>query len=414
MMGKPHVFASLRTRLSIMMFIQYTGMGVFMPLMGHYLTGYLAFDPYRAGFILSMPAVAAFVSPLVVANVADRCISAERLLALLHFMACGAMVLLWAQTGFWTFLLAYLLFWLVFSPTLAMTNTVAFHHLPDARRDFGPVRMWGTIGWVIVGVLFGLLWIRHGGIDPGSSRLPHTFLFAAATSALMGMYALTLPVTAQTTAVSARPSPWKAVTVFRRRSLVVLCSVTLLNTVLNMFYINWMSPYLSQLGFADGWILPLLSVGQLSEILVIGGLGHLLARVGLKGALFIGLLTQAARFTIFATTPATPLLAVAIGLHGVTYGCFFIVTMIYLDTHCNRDNRAGAQLVLNTVIGGFGNLTGSLAAGLVAQSLTIAGTRLINYQGFWMVPAAVCAALAILFLALFREEPADRARTDSA
>jgi nucleoside transporter len=389
-----------------MMFIQYTGMGVFMPMMGHYLNGYLAFDPYRVGLVLSMPAVAAFVSPLLVATIADRWMSAERLLASLHFLACGAIMFVWTQTGFWQFLIAYLLFWLVFAPTLAMTNTVAFHHLADARRDFGPVRVWGTIGWVIVGFLFGLLWLRHGGIDRETSRLPHAFIFAAATSAVMGMYALTLPVTEKAMHRSERASPWKGMSVFRKRSMMILCGITLVNTILNMFYINWMSPYLNQLGFAEGWILPLLSVGQISEILVIGGLGYLIGRVGLKGALLIGLCTQALRFVIFTIGPSAPLLVMAIGLHGLTYGCFFIVAMIYVDNHCTRHNRASAQLLLNTVIGGFGNLTGSLAAGAVAQTLTVADTRLIDYQRFWFVPAAVCVALTIVFLAIFREEPA--------
>ncbi len=396
---------SIRSRLSIMMFIQYVGMGVFMPMMGHYLKGYMALDPYRVGIILSMPAIAAFVSPLVVANVADRWISAERMLTVLHILAAGAMVVLWSQTGFFSFLAAYLAFWLVFSPTLAMTNTVAFHHLPDARRDFGPVRMWGTIGWVVIGFVFGLAWLRMGDAHGERSRLPDALLVSAAISVVMALYALTLPVTKAASTGVKRPSLWTALAVFRHRSLAILCAVTLLNSILNMFYLVWMSPYLSQLGYADGWILPLLSLGQVSEILVIGGLGHLIGRFGLKGTLLIGLLMQATRFAIFATNPKTPFLIAAIGLHGLTYGCFFVVAMIYLDNHCNRENRAGAQLLLNTVIAGFGNLMGSLLAGTLAQGLTIPNTRLVAYQPFWLVPAVACAVVAMVFVALFREEP---------
>lgn len=394
----------IRPRLGTMMFIQYMGMGVVIPMIGHYLKGYLLFDPYHVGIILSMPAIAAFLSPLLVVHVADRWVSAERLLAVLHFLASGALVFAWAQTTFWTFLFAYFLYWLVFSPTLAMTNTVAFHHLSDARRDFGPVRVWGTIAWVMVGFLFGLLWLRQGGADPEANRLPHIFLFSAASSAAMGAYALTLPATGLQPRAGLRLSPWAAVAVFRRRSLLVLGAVTLANAILNMFYGIWMSPYLSQLGFSDGWILPLLSVGQISEIAIIGWLGYLMARVSLKGTLLIGLLAQTIRFIVFAFNPATPLLIVAIGLHGVTYGYFFVVAMIYVDNHCERGTRAGAQLLLGTVVGGFGNLIGSLTAGMAAQSLTIAGTRLVDYQWFWSIPAAACAVLTVVFAAGFREE----------
>lgn len=386
-----------------MMFIQYMGMGVFMPMMGHYLKGYLALDPYRVGVILAMPAIAAFVAPILVAQVADRWVPAERVLALLHFAAACAMLLIWAQTTFWSFLFAYLLFWVVFSPTMAMTNTVAFHHLADARRDFGPVRMWGTIGWVVVGFLFGLAWLRGGEMDPETSRLPHMFVVAAAMSILMGIYALTLPIAEQTRSRE-RPSPWKALAVFRRRSMAILCAITLVNTILNMYYGNWMSPYLSQKGISDGWILPLLSLGQVSEILVIGGLGYLIARAGLKGALLIGLVAQAVRFVIFALEPNMPLLVFGVALHGVTYGCFFIVAMIYVDNHCDRTNRASAQLLLNSVIAGFGNLMGSLLAGATAQSLTVSGTRLIDYERFWLIPAIACTILTFAFCFWFREE----------
>lgn len=394
---------SIRSRLGTMMFIQYMGMGVFMPMMGHYLKWYLALDPMRVGVILAMPAIAAFLSPLVVIHVADRWLPAERLLATLHFLACGALVILWMQQDFWPFLFAYLLFWLVFSPTLAMTNTVAFHHLTDARRDFGSVRMWGTISWVIVGFLFGLLWLRGGGSDPQTSRLPHGFIVAAGVSVLMGLYAMTLPIAEQAHPTE-RPSPWRALSVFRKSSMIILCAVTFVNTVLNMFYVNWMSPYLSQEGFGDGWILPLLSLGQVSEILVIGGLGRFIRRVGLKGALLIGLAAQATRFVIFALNPAALLLAFAIGLHGITYGCFFIVAMIYVDNHCDRSTRASAQLLLNTVIGGLGNLAGSLCAGFAAQFFAVSETNRIDYERFWTVPAVACVALVVVFVLSFREQ----------
>ncbi len=396
---------SIRVRLSAMMFIQYLGMGVFMPLMGHYLKGYLLFAPFNVGVILAMPAVAAFVSPLLVAYVADRWIRAERLLAFCQFLASGAMLLVWLQTAYVPFLFTYLVFWLFFMPTLALTNTVAFHHLADARREFGPVRMWGTVAWVVVGFTYGLLWLRRGDVTAGTSRLPDGLLFSAAAFALMGLYALTLPVVATESTRDGRVSPWRSVAVLTRPSLAVLCLITFLTALLNMFYITWMSPYLSQIGFSDGWILPLLSIGQMSEIVVMGILGRFLARLGLKGTLLLGLLMQVVRFAVFSSTVSTPWIAGAIALHGLTYACFFTAAFIYVDNHCRREERAGAQLLFNSIITGAGSLSGSLVAGAFAQHFTINGTSQIDYSGFWFVPGAMAVGTASLTAFLFREEP---------
>ncbi|MCC6699832.1 MAG: MFS transporter, partial [Candidatus Hydrogenedentes bacterium] len=392
--------------LSVMMLIQYMSMGVFFPMLAHYLKSYLSLSPLQAGIIMAMPAVAAFAAPLLVTRIADRWISAEGLLGICHVLGALALLLFWLQDRFALVLLSYLLFWLIFAPTLAMTNTIAFHHMADARRDFGPVRMWGTIGWVIAGFLFGLLWLRGGDMHAGTGRLPDAFPVSAGVCTLMGIYTMTLP-RVQGGPSSQKPvSGWAGLRVFTRRSLAVLAAMTYLNTVLNMFYVNWMSPYLSQQGIPDGWILPLLGVGQISEFVAMGILGRILGRLELKRTLMLGILMQVVRFAIFAFCDFPGFLIAAIALHGLTYTCFFITAFIYVDNHCRREERAGAQLAYNTIISGFGNLSGSLLAGAAAQALADPSTHLIDYHRFWFIPGIMAVAVLALTGMLFREEKA--------
>jgi nucleoside transporter len=393
---------SLKTRLSIMMFLQYAVPGAVIPILSHYLKNHLAFGPFRVGLILAMSPVAAIVAPFFVTYVADRMISAERLLAVSHFLAAAMMVILSTQTRFFGFLGVYFAYGLVFMPTFALTNAVAFHHLADAKRDFGPIRMWGPMSWVVVALGFSFLWLR--GEAPGGlhNRLPDALPLSALLSCALGLYALSLPRSKVRSNKSAGLSPWKAFAVFARPSLLLLCVLTFLNAVVHQFYYYGMSPFLSQIGIGDKYIMPAMSMGQFGEVFVLALLGICLAKLGVKRALIIGAVAQAVRCLAFATGHRVLVLG-AIPSHGVCYAFFFVVAYIYVDSHSSPENRAGAQQLFNILIAGIGYLVGNLFAGKVAQLLTPAGTTQIDFALFWIVSAAM-ALLVAAGLALFFHE----------
>ncbi len=401
---------SIRVRLAVMMFLQYFTLGATMPILGHYLKNYLLFEPMQVGKVLAMPAVAAFIAPFFAAQVADRWISAERLLALCHLLGGGIMLFLSRQHSFPAFLGVFLLYSLVLAPTFAMTNTIALHHSTDAKRDFGPIRLWGTLGWVAVGFSFGFLWLRGGGVNPATSRLPDALLLSGAMSWVLASYAMTLPRSHTQPAKSGTPASARgAFAVFAKPGVALLCVLAFFGSVLNQYYMQWISPYLSQCGYSDGQIMPLLTLGQISEIIVMGSLGRVLLRVGMKRTMALGLAMQGVRFVAFAIGSPALLVIAGLTLHGLTYAFFFVVAFIYLDSHCTREQRAGAQLIFNTIVSGFGSLSGSLLAGKSAQLLTIPGTSLIDFRIMWLIPASIAAVVLTALLLRFRESTAQKA-----
>jgi len=390
-----------------MMFLQYAAPGFTLPILSHYLKNHLGFEPVQVGWIMAMPAIAAMVAPFFMAYVADRAISAERLLAVCHALAGILMLILYRQDGFWPFLLLYFAYGLLFVPTFALTNAVAFHHVRDAKREFGAIRMWGPASWVVVAFGFSILWLRGEPADAAGSRLPHALVLCAVSSWALALYALTLPRGHTGEKEKGGPAFWKTVRLFADPSLLLLCALTFLNAVVHQFYYFGMSPFLSQIGFADRHIMPAMSMGQLGEVFALLLLGRCIARLGVKRALIIGVLAQVARCVVFASgKPALALLMVP--SHGVCYAFFFTVAYIYVDSHSPPAHRAGAQQLFNILIAGFGNLAGNLVAGKTAQMFTVAGTRAIDFRVFWLVSAGIAVVIASALALFFR--PSEKAK----
>ena len=397
---------SLKFRLSTMMFLQYFVHGATLPILVLYLKTHLGFEPHQAGKVLAMLAVAAFFAPFITSHVADRFLASERLLAVCHLMCAGFMLLLTRQTGFRPFLVLYFLYGLHLLPTFGLTNAVALHHVSDAKRDFGGIRMWGTAGWVVVAWVFGYWWLRGGAAD--GSRLPHALYVSALSSFAFGLYSLTLPRSPVKIEDRSSLVYWKALKVFARPGLVLLCAITVAANMTHQFYYFGMGPFLSQGGLASQHIMPAMSLGQISEIFVLGVLGVVLTKLSIKQAMVIGLLAQAFRYCLFATGHPFGLVLFGITAHGVCYAFYFTSAYLYIEEHSSPETRAGAQQIFTIMIAGFGSLGGSLAAGYTAQYFTSEGGGAVDYHAYWLVPAMMALGAAAVMTLFFRETPAPR------
>ena len=400
---------ALKYRLSTMMFMEYMVPGATVPILSLYLKDYLGFESYQAGIIMAMPALAAIIAPLIASHIADRHISAERLLALCHLTCSVFMVVLIPVTTFPVFVVFYTLYGICFAPTLGLTNTVALHHIPNARRDFTGIRLWGTAGWVAVGWLFGYFWMRGGA--PGE-RLPHALPVSAIASLLLASYALTFRPAAHDGVTPKRIPYSNVLQLFCRRDMLLLCTLTFLNSTCHQFYYFGMSPYLSQRGFATTFIMPGMSIGQASEVVVMGIMGWALTRISLKTAMIIGVLAQGLRMLIFAFAGSRAMILGGISLHGFCFAFFFISAYLYVESHSSRANRAGAQQVVTIMIAGMGTLAGFMSAGYVAQWLTDPITGFVDYHKFWLVPAGLCAVVLCWLVFGFHERPVKTIDTD--
>lgn len=342
-------------RLSTMMFFQFFGLGAVIPVLSLYLTGSLHFSGFRAGWILSMPAIAAFVSPLVVSVAADRWIVAERLYGLLHLGAACFMGFLAVQQDFFSFLLGYLGFSLFFGPTSALANAITFHHSPGSRRRFGNIRVWGTLGWIAVAWAFGFFWL-HGHPD----RLVDALWVSSATSLFLGVYAFSLPSERAPRFGGGRVLPVEALRVYRFTPVLVLSATSMMVALVDRYYYFGTAPFLRAVGFEEGLILPAMSLGQVSEIAAMAVLAGLIQHLGLQRVLAAGILAEVVRFA--ALFIGRPVFVILTGLffHGIAYGCFFTAAYIALDGHCDTKSRSGVHLLFAVVTSGIGNLTGSL------------------------------------------------------
>jgi NHS family xanthosine MFS transporter len=395
-------YRSLKLRLSIMMFLEYAVPAATLPILSLYLRRHLGFEPYQTGLIMAMPAISALVAPFIVSRLADRYISAERLLAVCQFLCAVAMITLYYLRGFYPVLAAYFAYGFFFMPTFGLTNTVALHHAADARRDFAGIRLWGTVGWIVVAWVFGYWWLSGPGAE---QRLPHALLVSAGTALLLALYALTFsPSVEVDRRARARTSYREILRVFAQRGMALLCFLTFLNGACQQFYYFGMGTHLDQLGYSRGAILPAMSLGQMTEVLAMALLGFMLVRISMKWVMVLGLLAQCLRFTLFAAVESTPLILLGLALHGFCYALFFTTAYIYIDQHSNAQTRAGVQQLLTLLNAGFGYLAGHLAAGWAGQWLSSGPERHIDYHRFWLIPLATSAVITCAMIFAFPRE----------
>ncbi len=399
----PHSYRLIKTRLALMMFLQYIVMGAIWPIISLYLKQVLGFTGQQAGVILAMSAVAAFIAPVVGSCIADRLISAERLLSLCHFLAAGSMIGMSVQTHFITVLVFYLAYTLSMGPTVPLTNAITFHHAPTGQRKFGHTRVWGTLAWVVVAWGFGYGWLGRTGSHAHLSRLPDALTLSALASLTLGFYSLTLPRVDKRITGPIRLFPRESLAIFRQSQVQVIAVVSLLVGIIDRYYYFGTAPFLKHLGYAEGLIMPLMSAGQITEILGMYLLAPVLAKLGTQRTLLLGLLAEIGRFSAFAwgTSPLVILLGNA--CHGLAYTFYFTAVYITLDSFCDRRSRTGLHQLFTIITSGFGALCANLLGG-ACMDYFVSKPSQAHYQSFWLVPMALAIGSVVIIACLFKEQ----------
>lgn len=399
--------AATRLRLIVMMFLEYAIPGATLPVLSYYLMSRLHYTSFQASLVMAMVPLSTFIGMPLATYIGDRYLTAERLLALCHLFAAICMGMLVFVERFPAFTALYFAYGLAFVPTMALTNTVTFHHTEDPRRDFGRVRLWGTIGWVAVAWIFGYLWLGTG--EHRSERLYHALVLSAAASFVLALYALTLPRSSVDPSKDATFIPKAALRLLLRPSMLILGVLTILNTLTHQFYYFGMGPFLSASGFADNTIMPAMSLGQITEVVFIGTVGIMLARFGFKTVLILSILANMFRFAVFAVGGPPWLLLIGLSMHGLCYAFFFTAAFIYVNEHADTKTRAGAQQLFHLLMGGFGTLLGFLCAGVTGRIFANPDTGAIEYGPFWIAPLAIASLILFAMAFSWREQPANSA-----
>jgi len=490
--GPPPMSAKLNLQLSVMMFLQYAIWGAWLPILYPYLISYRGLSGDQTGWIFMVGAVGALLAPFVAGQIADRYFSTEKFLGLSHLI--GA-VLIWQLAfieSFMAFLIFSLIYSIVYSPTLSLTNSLAFHHLPDRDRDFGRVRVWGTIGWIVAGVAVGhwlgffhtqpepvyarqlveskieteegrsqlsdlategqrslvekslaqledddseasrktvieelgkegvftgeaIAELRKAGWDKGRAD---AFRLSAILGVLMGLFCFALPHTPPQQGEQQFATA-EALGEIRRQPLVTLFLLAVPISCIHQFYFVHASQFVavyqakaeglveainSVLGVGGGG---LMTIGQMTEILVLAAIPLFAKKMSRKALLAIGIVAYALRMFLFAYIdeiasvgiPTVATLIAGISLHGLCFGCFIFVAFMVVDEETTGDVRATAQSLFNLVIVGIGIIAGSYIASSTVPALATIDEEL-NYTILFAYPmwaSIICLVALLIF-----------------
>jgi len=382
-----------------MMFLLFFIKGAFYPIISLYLKNYLHFTGTQAGTILATSAISAFTSPLIGAFIADRLIRAEKLIVIAHIVGSVIMMALAYQTEYFIFLSLFALYSMTVGPTVALAMSVTFHHSPDANHKFGNIRVWGTIGWIAAAWLFSFFWLRGADDAQVAQRLPDMLKLSAISSLVLGLYCLTLPKTNVKLTGIKKIIPKDSFAVMLRPEVLLLCVIAFLVAFIDTFYYFGTAPFLKQIGFRESSIMPMMSMGQITEIGAMGFLGYLLLKAGYKKVLLLGLVMELVRFSCFTFGDFRPLVFFGIFAHGPSFALIFVTLYIYIDAKANTQSRSGVHQLFAIIYSGLGGFAGHTAAGWFMDLLTDANQK-VDYMKFWLIPLFL-TIVSIILLAKF-------------
>ena len=396
-------------RLATMMFLEYVIWGSWLPLLALYLADVLRFTGGQIGWIFATQAIACVVALFAGGQAADRLISTEKLLAICHVIGGTAMLALAWQTSFWPFLTIMLVYQLAYIPTMSLTNAIAFHHLANARDEFGKIRMWGTIGWIAASWPFVFILAGKTGAELHDA-LGSIFIVAGVASFALAAFSLTLPATPPARASAASNAPLEAIRLLAVPAMLVLFIVTFMDALVHQCYFQWTSPFLERAGLAANWIMPAMSIGQIAEIVTMAGLGAVLRRLGWRTTMAIGVAAHAARFFVYAIGDPLWLMVAINVVHGMCYAFFFAAVYIFVDEHFPKDSRASAQGLFNLLILGLGPFVGSLLWGALGDRYRTTDGA-VDFERLFLVPAWLGVIATVLLLVAFHPDRITTRRT---
>lgn len=415
-----------------MMVLQFSIWGAWLPLIFGYLPS-LGFKPGEQSLILNAFPVAAIVGMFFSNQFCDRNFAAQKFLAFSHLVGGLAMLGLAFTKEFWPFFGLMLLHCLLYVPTIAITNSIAFTHMKDAQKEFGIVRVGGTIGWILAAWPFVFILVDYDKVQAANPQgftawlgavlanpligeaakagARSTYFVAGIASLLLAAFSFVLPHTPPKKASegAGEKLAWlEAMKLLKHPFVLVLWIVTLVDSFVHNCYFNWTGSFLGAakevggVGIPSNWIMPVMSVGQIAEILTMFILGATLKKLGWRTTMIFGILGHAARFAVYSFFPQDGELIIVVQvLHGICYAFFFATVYIFVDAYFPKDARASAQGLFNVMILGLGALlANSICPWLSQEKFTDAVTKVTNFHGLFLVPmlSAIGAAVALALL----------------
>ncbi|MCZ6594872.1 MAG: nucleoside permease [Bacteroidetes bacterium] len=396
-------------KLSFMMFLEFFIWGGWFVTMGTFLGNNLTATGAETGMAYSTQSWGAIIAPFIIGLIADRFFNAERILGILHLIGAFLMYQMSQSTEFNVFYPYVLGYMIAYMPTLALVNSISFNQLKDPTKQFPFIRVWGTVGWIVAGLLisFAFAWDSMDGIDEG--MLSNTFLMTAIASGVLGIFSFILPKTPPSVSKDKKVSisdilGLDALKLLKDRNFLIFFISSVLICIPLAFYYQNLSPFLTESGLENStaWA----SVGQISEVLFMLLLPFFFKKFGFKKTIMLGMLAWGLRYVLFSygdTGELFFMVLMGIILHGICYDFFFVSGQIYTDSKAGEKVKSAAQGLITLATYGLGMLIGFYVAGKItdANILTEGGHA---WNSIWTFPAIFAAAVLVIFALLFKNE----------
>lgn len=395
-------------RLSLMMFLQFFIWGGWFVTLGTYLSNTLQANGGQIGMAFSTQSWGAIIAPFIIGLIADRFFNAEKILGILHIVGAVLMFFMYQAdsfSSFYPFVLAYMI---AYMPTLALVNSVSFGQMDDPSKQFGKVRVWGTVGWIVAGLMISYAFSWDSAQSIADGMLKNTFLLCCIASLALGIFSFTLPNTppqAIGQKVTLRDIlGLDALALLKDKNFFVFFLSSVLICIPLAFYYQNANPFLTEIGVENAT--GKMTLGQVSEVLFMLALPIFLNRFGIKATLVIGMAAWVIRYALFAFGNADEglfMLIVGIALHGICYDFFFVSGQIYTNAKAGENIKSAAQGLITLATYGVGMLVGFAVAGAITDTYTLNGGS-HSWQQVWLFPAGFAAIVLVLFALLFKKE----------
>jgi nucleoside transporter len=398
-----------RIKLSAMMFLEFFIWGGWFVTLGTFLGTNLQASGTQISAAFSTQSFGAIIAPFIIGLIADKYFNAEKILGFLHLIGAVLMYMMFRAvdfTQFYPYVFAYMV---VYMPTLALVNSVAFNQMTDPAKEFSVIRVFGTLGWIVAGLLISYMffWDSAEGLAAGALR--NTFLLSGIASAILGLFSFTLPATPPKIPKGEKLSVsdllgLDALRLLNNRNFLVFFLSSILICIPLAFYYQNANPFLTEVGMENPT--GKMTIGQVSEVLFMLLLPVFFKRFGIKKTLLVGMLAWVLRYALFAFGDAGAgmyMLLIGIALHGICYDFFFVSGQIYTDSKAGPRYKSAAQGLITLATYGVGMLIGFWVAGLVSDAYLLPDSS-HDWKSIWLIPSGIALLVTVLFVIFFKEE----------
>lgn len=405
----------IKLRLTIMNFLQFFVWGSWLITVGNYWFGTKGWEGTEFGAIFSTMGIASIFMPTLCGIIADRWINAEKLYGILHIL--GGITLVFVPlvndptTFFWVILVAMIFY----MPTIALSNSVAYNALKksdlDVVKDFPPIRVWGTIGFIVA------MWATN---LTGNKASANQFYIAATAAVLLGIYSFTLPKCEPQNETSGSKSfvellgldAFKLFANYKMAlffifSMFLGAALQLTNAYGDVF----LDEFKNIPEYVDSFVVKystlIMSISQMSETLFILTIPFFLKRFGIKKVMLMSMLAWVLRFGFFAYGYpegfGLALIILSCIVYGMAFDFFNISGSLFVETSTNAKIRSSAQGLFMMMTNGFGAIFGSITSGYLIDRFFTGATGK-DWQGIWLTFAIYSLIVAIAFAILFKHK----------